>query len=110
METKYSRKTIHAHLKDFESSSIYEEEKQKFKILNHLVISKLFSCAMNGDSRASKLFLEVTGAIKSKGIVNNYVQINSLVLTEALLKQMPENRVKEIESVIKLAMGELKAV
>lgn len=105
-KTKYSRKTIHAHFADFETSPFFREERQKFKILNHTVLTQIFRSAIAGDVRASRLFLEFTGAVKSKGMIQNYIQINSLLVTEEMIKVLPEARLIEIESLIKMAISE----
>lgn len=105
-ESNYSRKTIHAHLKEFESSSFLQEERQKFKILNSTIMSRLFEMGFQGDVRACRLFLEFTGGIKSKGTIN-YIQINSLLVTEDTIKQLPQARLAEIENLIKTAISEI---
>ncbi len=105
-ETNYSRKTIHAHLKEFESSPFFQEERQKFKILNSTILSRLYDLAFHGDVKACRLFLEFTGGIKSKEIIN-YIQINSLVVTEETIKQLPQVKQIEIENFIKKAISEV---
>ena len=103
-ETNYSRKTIHAHLKGFESSPFFEDQRQKFKLLNQTILSNLFRFAIAGDVRACRLFLEFTGAVNTKNIVQNYIQINSLVLTPEIVKQLPKPRLLEIENLIRTAL------
>ncbi len=106
-ETNYSRKTIHSHLKEFESSTFFQEEKQKFKLLNSTIMSRLFEMGFQGDVKACKLFLECTGEIKSKNGTVNYIQINSLLVTEDTIKLLPQVRLAEIEDLIKKAISEI---
>lgn len=107
-QSKYSRKTIHAHLKDFESSPFYEEEKQKFKILHNTILNRLFEFGFDGDVKACRLFLEATEGLKPKENTRNYIQINSLVVTDEVIKGLPESRVKEIESIIRNSLAEIR--
>ncbi len=75
-------------------------------MLNSTILSRLFDLGFNGDVRACRLFLDFTSGIKGKDTVN-YIQINSLLVTEDTIKQLPHARLKEIEILIKKAMSEI---
>ena len=61
--TGLSRQTIYKHLKTFNNSELHNEYKDACKVLESNVIQLVYQLAMNGDLKACKLFLELSGAI-----------------------------------------------
>ena len=61
--TGLSRQTIYKHLNTFKDSELYNEYRDACKVLESNVIQLVYQLAMNGDLKACKLFLELSGAI-----------------------------------------------
>lgn len=102
--TGLSRQTIYEHIKDCSTHSVYKEHKEIFGLMQYEVMMKLCTSAINGDIRAMRLFLEVTGMIKSAER-NNNLQINGLMLNQHILQNLNDSQLKEIEEIIRPAAG-----
>lgn len=100
-ETGLSRQTIAKHLKEFNNSDFYKEERAKFKMLSHRVLSRLYVIAREGNTRAARLYFEMTGELGNQRVKNNtYIQINNVRVTNELIKQLPIQSIQEIEAII----------
>lgn len=106
-ESRLSRPTIDKHLKDLASESYYKEYLTNIKVMTPKVISTLLNSALNGDVKASKLFLEITGQLNREQAnptyiknQNNYLQINNTRLTEEAIKNLPQEKLLQIEELI----------
>lgn len=75
-KTNLSRKTIYSHLQSFDTSEFYDTERRKRKMVAESLINKLGVLAHNGDVRAAKLFLQVTGYINQNTNVLHLHQNN----------------------------------
>jgi AraC-like DNA-binding protein len=102
-----SRQTIQKHFKEFSSNPYFIDYFNQMKFMSHKVIGKLLKCALQGDIKASRLFLEVTGQLnKDQGKAtyienqNNYLQINNTRLTEEAIKNLPHEKLLQIEELI----------
>ena len=115
LETKLSRQTVHKHIKEFSSHSLYKFELQQFKFASSKVLAKLFKYAVNGDVKACKVYLDMVGfkndSIDS-GITsntqNNFIQINNTILNQENLSKLNQSQIIEIENILKLALPENK--
>jgi len=100
-ETGLSRVTIDKHLKENSQSLYREEELEKFKILNNLAMSRLYKIGMNNnDTKALKMFIDLTGDPKKTVINNNYIQINNTRIDSLLIDQLPIPIKNQIEALI----------
>jgi hypothetical protein len=104
--TGLSRQTIAKHLKEYKVHPEYAEELEQFKFMAPKVLANVFKFAVNGDIKAARLYFEMVGAINKQqfGMVvnaqNNYIQINNTILSQENLKQLSEEQLNQIESII----------
>jgi len=68
----------------------------------------LLNSALQGDVKASRLYLEAIGHFKqnqpNKTYIknqNNYLQINNTILTEETLSRLPQEKLLQIENLVK---------
>lgn len=80
--TGLSERTIHKHVKEFDSHPMYASIIQDFKLLRGRVLSRLYKMAIDrGDVKAMRLFLEATEGLPTSNIKNqtNNIQINGVI-------------------------------
>ncbi len=70
------------------------------------VLAKVFKFAVNGDLKACRLFFDIVGKGNTpentpKLEQKNYIQINNTVLSQDELKQLTEDQLTQIETVLK---------
>ena len=113
--SKLSRQTIHKHIKEISSHSLYEFELQQFKFASSKILAKLFKYAVNGDVKACKIYLDMVGFKNDSidtGITsntqNNFIQINNTILNQENLSKLNQSQIIEIENILKLALPESK--
>lgn len=106
--TKLSRSTIENHLTEFTTNSHHKNYLNQMEFMVHKVLSKLLTSALQGDVKASRLFLEAIGHFKRDHLnttyiknQNNFLQINNTILTEESLKKLPRQKLRQIEELIK---------
>lgn len=106
-ETGLSRQTVTKHLKEYKTKSDYIEEMDRFNVMTSKVMASVGKSAMNGDMRASRLYLEMVGAVNKKspgGMVvneqNNYIQINNTILSQENLKKLSAEQLNQIELIV----------
>lgn len=107
-ETGLSRQTIYKHLKEYDSNPFFAEEMRKFKFMADRVLAKVFKIAVNGDTKAARLYFEVVGILSNNANPNlsiknqnNYIQINQLKLSQEIIKQLSPEKLSQIESIVK---------
>jgi len=107
-ETGLSRQTIFNHLKEYSSNPLYLKDVEQFKLLSNKVLAKVFKYAVNGDLKACRLYFDVVGGLNNQFFSsvkdvqqNNYIQINNTVLSQDELKQLNEDQLTQIETVLK---------
>jgi predicted DNA-binding protein YlxM (UPF0122 family) len=115
-KTKLSRQTVHKHLKEYQSNSLYAEYQQQFKFMESKVLAKVFQFAVNGDIRAARLYLEYVGALKNQSSgnnnnninnntliqnQNNYIQIGAVLLNQEIIKNLKPEQISTIEGILK---------
>jgi len=106
-ETGLSRQTVTKHLKEYKTKSEYIEEMDRFNVMTSKVMASVVKSAVNGDIRASRLYLEMVGAINKKspgGMIineqNNYIQINNTILSQENLKKLSAEQLNQIELIV----------
>lgn len=116
-ETGLSRQTIHKHLKDYDTNPFYAEEMRKFRFMADRVLAKVFKIAVNGDTKAARLYFEVLGLLgngnsQSQTIKtqNNYIQINGRVLSQENIKSLKPEQLQLIESALNTAIPQPETI
>jgi hypothetical protein len=71
------------------------------------VLARVYAFAVNGDVKAARLFLQATGYLQatnnpSTGIEtqNNYIQINNTIINQSKLKELPLDKLTQIEEIL----------
>jgi hypothetical protein len=99
-----SKQTVNKHLKTYFNSDLYNEKKEEFIILREAVLANVFALAMDGDTKASKVFLDATNqfteAPKVKNQQNNFIQINGLTITQETLQQLPAGKITQLQKIL----------
>lgn len=101
--TGLSRQTVDKHLKEFQTSPLFKEIDEQFKFMIPKVMAEVLRQAINGDIRAAKLFLEVSGGNRTKTRIknqNNFIQINGIELTEEKISKLKPEQLEAIEAVL----------
>lgn len=107
IKTELSRQTIHKHIKEYKTHSLFLEYQEQFEFISSKVLSKVFTFAVNGDMRAAKLYFDIVGGAgktsNSTSIQNqnNYIQINGTVLNQETIKKLKPEQLNLIEEILK---------
>lgn len=91
-ETELSRNTINKHLKEYFTSDAYAERKDEYFAMRENILSRLYSFATQGDTKAAKIFLDATAFTAEAPKIqnqNNYLQVNALTITQEQISQLP---------------------
>ena len=103
-ECGLSRKTVHEHLREIDSSEAWADQKGAEKILNQNIMGTVIKAALRGDLKAAKLYIEATKAPKGGEATinnhNNYIQINKTVINQQVIQQLKPEQLKLIEQII----------
>lgn len=101
--TGLSRKTIYEHLNEYSSHPAYLKRSKMFEALQFEVMMQLCHSAMRGSHKSARLYLELIGKIKPRGITstNDNVQINGMVLNQQIIQSLSPEQLKIIEDIIK---------
>lgn len=101
-DTNLSRVTVYKHLKNFDTSNYRSLERQKIKLMRDRILTSLFENAINEDNiQAAVTYLKFTEAKAIPQNNKNYIQINNFRISEEVLMLLPENKLIEIEALIK---------
>ena len=109
--TGLSRQAVYRHLKGFQLSERHSLRVQQFRLMAENVMTQMYSLAMEGDTRAAKVFLGTLGGLsKPEGAIpqtNNYIQVNNnLKVDQVTFMNLPEpiqqQIIKLIEEGLKL--------
>lgn len=99
-----SEETIYKHLKEFKTHDLYTHELEKFKFMELRLLATLYNSGVNGDVRASKVYLDYfkpTNEVPSKSYhQNNFIQFNNLKLTLEDVSNLPIEVKSKIEKLI----------
>lgn len=112
-KTGISRQTIHKHLREFDKHPHYLEQISKYKAMATILMGNLFQNGMNGDVKASRLFLELSGfagiagqsdpppVVNNNATQNNYLQINGTMVTQETLSHLLPDQLMQFENLVK---------
>lgn len=114
-KTDLSRQTIHKHLKEYINHPLYLGQIEQFRFMTSKVLAKVFQFAIDGDTGAAKLYLNVMGFMNNDQssnntlikTQNNYIQINGTVLSQETVKNLTHEQLNTIESILKTALVEV---
>lgn len=117
-KSELSRQTIHKHLKEYKTHPLFLGQMEQFQFMNSKLLAKVFQYAINGDIAAAKLYFSVigyanTGQRQNSTMIqnqNNYIQINGTVLSQETIQQLNAEQLNIIESILKTAVKNDKAV
>jgi len=110
-ETGLSRQTVVKHVKEYNTHPEYLAAVQQFKFMAPNVLASVFKCALNGDTKAARLYLEMVGAINKQqpGRMvteqNNYIQVNNTILSQENLSALTAEQLNQIEHIITNGTG-----
>jgi len=110
-QTGLSRPTVVKHVKEYNTHPEYLAAVQQFKFMAPNVLASVFKSAINGDTKAARLYLEMVGAITKQqpGMVvneqNNYIQVNNTILSQENLRALSAEQLNQIEHIITNAKG-----
>ena len=104
-QTGLSRQTIAKHFKEYKTQPEFAAEMEQFKFMSHKILANVFKHASNGDMRAAKLYFEMVGAIDKQPAAtvtaqNNYIQINTTILSQENLKSLTAAQLQQIENIV----------
>jgi len=108
--TGLSRQTVVKHVKEYTTHPEYLAAVQQFKLMAPNVLASVFKSAINGDTKAARLYFEMVGDInKQPGMVvteqNNYIQINNTILSQENLRALSAEQLNQIEHIITGGQG-----
>jgi hypothetical protein len=102
-----SRQTVNKHLKEIGKTPYLKEYIETFRFMGPKVLARVYAFAVNGDVKAARLFLQATGYLQgtnnpSTGIEtqNNYIQINNTIINQSKLKELPLDKLTQIEEIL----------
>ena len=105
-----SRQTVYKHLKGYADHPLYAEQLQQFQFMADRVLAKVIKAATLGDLKAARLYFDIIGTLKGQASnntliknQNNYIQINSTILSQENIKQLNPDQLIEIENILKKA-------
>jgi hypothetical protein len=110
-----SEETVYKHLREFKNHDLYKHEADKYQLMIHRVLSKVFNLSVQGDIRACKVFLDyfagnTIGPAMPPPKHTNYIQINNLKITATDLEQLPPATLQKIENLIKLPVNKKQKI
>lgn len=110
--TELSRTTIYKHLEQFDRDSYRKIEARKIQIMRDSILGKLYFEALNNNNtKAAGLYLKYTqSADDPLQTTTNYIQINSIQLTQDAIEELPSESICEIEEIIKKSLIEIEQV
>lgn len=100
--TGLSRTTIARHLREYKTSPQFHQQQENLTLMRENILARVYVLASKGDTKAMKVFLEATGA-QSGRVRNqtNYIQYNSLRITEEDLKRLPDEKLEKLLMILK---------
>lgn len=110
-QTGLSRQTVVKHVKEYQTHPEYLAAIQQFKLMAPNVLASVLKSAINGDTKAARLYFEMVGAISKQqpGMVvneqNNYIQVNNTILSQENLRALTAEQLNQIEQIITNGQG-----
>lgn len=104
-ETKLSRQTVHAHMKEGIAGKFYQERLKTWEFMTDAIMKNLYRASIDGNVAASKILLDNIyrlgrPAMQNIREQNNYVQINSTIIDELVVSELPEEARVQIVDII----------
>lgn len=104
-DTKLSRQTVHAHLKEGIANKFYQERLKTWEYLTDAILKNLYKESINGNVAASKVLLDNIyrlGQPPAQHIrqQNNYLQINNTKVDEVVIAELPDDARRQIVDII----------
>jgi hypothetical protein len=105
-KTGLSRQTVAKHFNAYTRRPEITAEMEQFKFMVPRLLANIYKFALNGDTKAARLYFEMVGAINKKQTntvvneQNNYIQINNTILSQENLKRLTAEQLNQIESII----------
>jgi len=110
--TKISRATVRKHIEDFYTLLESKDMVNMYRFMAGNVMRKLYSEATCGRIRSARLFMELTGFIKTPSTqvnniigINQTLKVNDIELTEELLQKMNQQQKDKLADLLKEARG-----
>ena len=111
-EAGLSRQTVYEHLRDFNQSTLYQNQIQAYRMLGAQVLATLSQLALRGDVKAAKVFLGAIGGLTgsepatSNPSTTNYIQVNnSLKIDQLTFLSLPPCIQQQISDLIQLGIN-----
>ena len=110
--TKISRATVRKHIEDFYTLPESKDMVNMYRFMAGNVMRKLYSEATCGRIRSARLFMELTGFIKTPHTqvntiigINQTLKVNGIEFTEELLQNMSQQYKDKLAELLKEAIG-----
>jgi predicted transcriptional regulator len=102
--TGLSRKTVHKYLRNYKMTETFSDRNNALVAMAQRVAAKLAQQAMNGDTRAAKMYLDYVKnslpAETSSANQNNYIQLNKTIINQQVIQQLSPEQQQLIEKII----------
>ena len=102
-DTGLSRQTVSKHLKEFDLNDLYQEELKAYELASNMVLERVLTMAVKGDFKAMKFYVNTIDRrrhLEQSKATNNFIQLNTVYITEASIQALPEARRNAIEEII----------
>lgn len=104
-KTGLSRETVTNHIHAFKKSKFAREQKDRFALLKPKIMGMLYKLSAEGDVRAMRVLLDAIDKTEcddkpAQVTQTNYIQINSVTITQDELQALPPAQRKKIETYI----------
>jgi hypothetical protein len=106
--TGISRQTLTKHFKEYKKSCLYNDYLEQFQFMSQKLLAKLFQFSIEGNIKAARLYLEMTGIIGGFRNQNNFIQINSMIVSQDKLGSLPKEQLAQIEEYLKDQLSHYK--
>lgn len=107
-EVGMHRNTVRAHMREYEKSTLYQNQLQQYRFAATAIVDKLMVKAMDGDNRSAKVFIECLPKIESwqvpLKIQSSKVVVKGVELTQAALDNMSEAKLIALQEAILAAL------
>ncbi len=107
-KTGLSRQSISAHLKEYHTQPAFADHLEQLKLMKMTILEWILSCAVSGDLKAAKMFMDNIDKTENKsqlkssrtiGQQNNYIQVNGVLISEEKLGQLSPEQLRQIETI-----------
>lgn len=107
-KSELSRQTIYKHLKEYANEPQFLEMTEQFRFMTSKVLASVFNYAVDGDIKAARLYFDIVGNSvfgdrhgTMNNTQNNYIQINTVKISQESIKQLSAEQLNHIEAVLK---------